>query len=302
VTLFVILILFLISSLYTIHEEKSEKWLIDSQTKTENPLNKLVIFENGLEDNCGKRAYSDQTISELSKAIQLNWKSLGASVPWWSVFAGEPKTIDINDQRKTTFYNSGQEEVNFIIDWSNKFNLKFIDDQLSIIDFGCGLARISWNLANYFKIVYCVDQSKTHLDIAKEETKTKKNINYIEAKIDDLTKIPNFDRMYSVISLQHSVPIIQYLTLKALFNKLNKDGQMIFQLASHLPGYKYRNDCDDKIIMSELSNMREGEFHVHPLSLNTIIKLAYEEGLMVVDVKDWDRVGGGASKVLYLMK
>jgi 2-polyprenyl-3-methyl-5-hydroxy-6-metoxy-1,4-benzoquinol methylase len=291
ITLSVIMIVYLISISQMVNSNTIQKYINDE-----------IHFQNGLEDNCGLRMYTKQSIYELSKAAQRNWQTLGLSVPWWSVFAGEPKSSEIDENRKLVFYNSGREEINFILEWSSKFGLNYIDGRMVALDFGCGLGRISWNLADNFKTVLCVDQSKPHLEIAKKETGAKTNIKYFEVDVETLDQVPEFDRFYSVISLQHAVPVVQYLNLKKLFMRLRNGGQMIFQFAAHLPGYKFRDDCTDEMLKYEMSRLKSDEFHVHPLSLNSVLQLAHESGLLVVDVKEWDRLGGGSSKAIYLIK
>jgi 2-polyprenyl-3-methyl-5-hydroxy-6-metoxy-1,4-benzoquinol methylase len=261
------------------------------------------IFDNGEESKCGVVKFQLNEIINLSNALKENWESLGFSAPWWSVLTGEALGSEIETNRKDEFYRSGFSDVGWAKDWVSKLGINFFDNKVKVIDLGCGVGRLSNALADDFREVICLDQSEPHLQIAKSEIK-KRNVLFIQSTLQGLSNLPKVDRIFSLIVLQHSPPIIQYYTLIKLADRLNHGGLILIQIPTHIYNYPYINDCKHHELIKDIKeNIHTNNFHMHPLSLYAIMKLCGSASLYIIDIIECDRVGAiGQSRCLLLRK
>lgn len=96
-------------------------------------------------------------------AHQIEWNTMGKTMAWWSVLIGLPKTADISETEKVRFYASGAKHVAKVAKGLHLTGKR-------VLDFGCGLGRLSFAFANQLgATVTCVDQSVHHLRIAEQD-------------------------------------------------------------------------------------------------------------------------------------
>lgn len=73
-----------------------------------------------------------------------------------------------------SFYEDGKNVANTIVD---KFNL---NSDSVIIDYGCGVGRVSRYLSQHVKKVYAIDSSDSYIEMAKKECEGFDNIEFIK--------------------------------------------------------------------------------------------------------------------------
>jgi len=186
---------------------------------------------------------SPQEQEKSFELIQKKWTSFGQSDVWWSVLTEVPRSQEIPKVEKDKFYLKGQTHVDYS---KMRFKLNgYVFGGGRALDFGCGVGRISFGLSPYFDEISCVDQSKPHLEIATKEAAERKieNVKFIQTGTNLMgLGAASFDFIFSLITLQHTIPPLQVEYL-AQFCKLLKPGGIgSIQFMSFIPGYSWQEN------------------------------------------------------------
>ncbi|HXO32487.1 MAG TPA: class I SAM-dependent methyltransferase [Candidatus Acidoferrales bacterium] len=131
-----------------------------------------------------------------SAATQREWEDLAELDPLWAILSNEEKQFRRWDV--VEFFASGQREVDDLMEvcgFKRGSNGR-------VLDFGCGVGRLSRGLRTYFGEVYGVDISKEMIRLAREHTPS---CNFLLNQADNLHLFQDdfFDFVYSNIVLQH---------------------------------------------------------------------------------------------------
>ena len=165
------------------------------------------------------------------KTTQKVWDELGKKDPLWAVLSWDEK-ID-NKWDRDEFFAIGKQEIIELFDYLS--NLKISINKNKVLDFGCGVGRLSQSLSKYFNEVNGVDISQSMIDKANEFNQYKNKCKYYLNKKDDLSIFADdsFDFIYSNITLQHIEPVYAKKYIKEFVRILNKGGIAVFQMPSH---------------------------------------------------------------------
>jgi len=165
------------------------------------------------------------------KTTQKVWDELGKKDPLWAVLSWDEK-ID-NKWDRDEFFAIGKQEIIELFDYLS--NLKISINKNKVLDFGCGVGRLSQSLSKYFNEVNGVDISQSMIDKANEFNQYKNKCKYYLNKKDDLSIFADdsFDFIYSNITLQHIEPVCVKKYIKEFVRILNKGGIAVFQMPSH---------------------------------------------------------------------
>ena len=160
-----------------------------------------------------------------------NWDKLSKLDPYWSILVS-PDKID-NKWDLNEFYATGKIQVTKLLIYLK--DLGFAIHVNNALDYGCGAGRLSETLSEYFDHVTGVDFSQNMINIAKAHNQFK-NLNYENVNGKDLSNIQakTFDFIVSLITLQHSLPKIQYNLLKEMVRVLKDDGVIVVSMVTHM--------------------------------------------------------------------
>lgn len=123
-------------------------------------------------------------MTEEFKNLKDKWEDLGKEKPYWSVLANERYSKEnLTEENKNRFYDSGKGEISRLYDFCEKAGVQF--PKGSCLEYGCGLGRVSFQLAEIFQNVVGVDISQKHIEIAKEQ---KKEVKLQKCRIQSLRK------------------------------------------------------------------------------------------------------------------
>ena len=120
--------------------------------------------------------YTLPQLTQVFAAHAVEWSLMGKLSPWHSVLTTLPHGAEYNDSQKLQFYQSGAEHVDEVIHELETSDLLPSSGQhyalrsMAVLDFGCGLGRLSFSFASLVRRVVCIDQSVTHLRRAQSET------------------------------------------------------------------------------------------------------------------------------------
>lgn len=167
--------------------------------------------------------------------LQKNWEALAATDPLWAILTlKKGDTWNVDD-----FFATGEMEILKVMRFIARHS--FLKKKKRALDFGCGVGRLTQNIAKYFQDTHGVDISSPMITLANEYNETfKKKRNrkrtctfHVNTSL-DLKMFPNnyFDFIYSSRTLQHMKPMYMKMYIKEFVRILSPRGLLLFQLPS----------------------------------------------------------------------
>lgn len=163
-----------------------------------------------------------------------NWEELAEVDPLWAILSNanlQHGRWDVDD-----FFLTGETEIAAVMETMKRLN--FHVNQESVLDFGCGVGRLTRAFASRFQTCYGVDISERMIENARRLNEAFQNCHFCLNTVDNLRIFPDdsFDMIYTNLVLQH-VPRREIVTsyIKDFIRILNPGGLLVFQLPSHIP-------------------------------------------------------------------
>lgn len=161
------------------------------------------------------------------------WEVLGREDPLWAIFSDPQKRGGRWDLRE--FMETGEQTV------AHYYQLMTKHAQTSgmlshVLDFGCGVGRLTFAWGKRAKRVTGVDISSAMLQIAKDNLAGRNHINFVLNQSDDLRVFKNgeFDLVFSLVCLQH-IPWPIAAKYVAEFGRICAPGGVVaFQLPTRI--------------------------------------------------------------------
>ena len=218
-------------------------------------------------------------------SLQKTWTNYGKDEPFWSVLTCDGfLKQNIDDGTIKDFYASGHIACNLLINTLEKHNLTIKDK--TIIDYGCGVGRITKHLASYGKKVYGVDISPDHLEIASKYV-TENNVEFI--CLNENIDLPKSDIVYSLIVLQHCEPGIMIHCINKILQNLNEKGIALLHIPYFIPNYEDRKNQSNSMEM-------------HYIPKEKVKELTFINKCILLDIIEIDHCGHGVLNCLYLIQ
>ncbi len=170
------------------------------------------------------------------KLVQSDWDDLGGLDPMWAVLSDPKKRY--GQWKEGDFYQTGKEFISEVLTEGKALGAPH--QKLRALDFGCGVGRLSFALADFFSDVIGVDVSATMLQKARAYglQKNKTNCQFVHNNQEDLSQFEtnSFDFVGTYIVLQH-IPdkaiiekyIIEFVRI------LKPGGLLFFQIPTYVP-------------------------------------------------------------------
>jgi 2-polyprenyl-3-methyl-5-hydroxy-6-metoxy-1,4-benzoquinol methylase len=226
-------------------------------------------------------------MSRLLAHTERVWTQLGDSEPHWSVISAERFRQNELDAHRNEFYDSGKGDVHTF----NAFLARNGVDATrlhKVLEYGCGLGRVTRFLAEQFAAVEAFDISPSHLRMAEEHL-TRSGLNNVALKrvraLDDIGTTADLDAVFCVIVLQHNPPPVIVAVLQRLLARLQPGGIAYFQVPTHAVGYRFQ--VDDYLAHGLGANHVE----MHYVPQRRIFEIARQAGCEVLEVREDDWVG-----------
>jgi SAM-dependent methyltransferase len=165
-----------------------------------------------------------KTVHSTTARTQTEWEDLALLDPLWAILS-DPR-MQYGRWSKEEFFASGEREIAALM------NACGIDkgDNGRVLDFGCGVGRLSRALRSYFTDVYGVDISEEMIRLARGYTPS---CFFLLNPKEDLRLFQDdfFDFVYSNIVLQHQrSKNIARLYIKEFLRVVKPHGQVVFQV------------------------------------------------------------------------
>ncbi len=162
------------------------------------------------------------------------WEAHARYDPLWAILSDPAKKN--RGWEIDRFFASGQREVRFLL---RDLEVAGIDVlRRDVLDFGCGIGRLTQALSLHFEHVVGVDISPTMIELAEELNSSGPNphrVRFIRNPSDDLAVLSTeaYDFVYTNIVLQHIPPALMKSYLREFLRVLRTGGVLVFQLPSH---------------------------------------------------------------------
>jgi ubiquinone/menaquinone biosynthesis C-methylase UbiE len=162
-----------------------------------------------------------------------DWEELGTLNPLWSILTYREKW-DIEE-----FFLTGEREIQTVM--KCVMRLGYPKTQETVLDFGCGVGRLTRALSKNFPQCYGVDISESMIAKAKELNQLVTKCMFV---LNDEPHLhifsdSSFDMIYTNMVLQH-IPdpriILDYIA--EFIRLLKPDGLLVFQLPTYIPFYR----------------------------------------------------------------
>ena len=161
------------------------------------------------------------------------WDAHAQADPLWAVLSFPDKKGRRWDLQ--AFMQNGEREVALLI--RKLEELRLPAPQAPVLDFGCGVGRLSQAFGRRFNDVRGVDISPRMIDLATRLNRYPDRVRYVCTATTGLDVLPSrtFGLIYSNIVLQHVAPELAVRYLSDFFRLLAPGGLLVFQLPSHQP-------------------------------------------------------------------
>jgi 2-polyprenyl-3-methyl-5-hydroxy-6-metoxy-1,4-benzoquinol methylase len=223
---------------------------------------------------------SVEQLAQLYARIENTWAALGEADPHWSVITGEQYRKGSVEDAMESFLEMGYENVDRVASAVARQGLDLADTH-SVIDFGCGVGRVSAAFAARGCAVTGVDISAAHLQEARAHF-DKAGLRDAEfsrlSTLADIEALPQVDLVYSLIVLQHNPPPLIAKLLRALLGRVRDGGLTYFQVPTYKTGYHYDIAQD----LGQNSDAME----MHVLAQSAVFQILKEEGFSVLEVTE----------------
>lgn len=161
-----------------------------------------------------------------------HWERLARADPYFSVLtAPEYRLALMNHGARQQFFRSGEEFVTRVLSGLDATDHRF----QSVLDFGCGVGRLSLPLARRSEKVTAVDVSPTMLKLASENARVERLYNVITQDLAAFMETDDvFDFVNSYLVFQHIPPKEGYVLLALILSRLAPGGY----IAVHFPYWR----------------------------------------------------------------
>jgi 2-polyprenyl-3-methyl-5-hydroxy-6-metoxy-1,4-benzoquinol methylase len=232
-------------------------------------------------------ATPDQLDAMLSR-IRAAWRSIGETEPHYSVLASDAYRSRNFNKYRNRFYASGFIDVKRALAFLSRNRI----DPSSIhhvLDYGCGVGRLTVALARRFPVVTGIDISDTHLNHAKRHACDQgiKNVDFVRmVDLKQLNSVNGIDFIFSLIVLQHNPPPIIAFILRTLFGALNHGGCALFQIPTFIRGFSFSTP-------GYLSR-QHSPMEMNAIPQRVVFDIVRESGCDILEVREDSAAGSAA--------
>ncbi|MDP9339393.1 MAG: class I SAM-dependent methyltransferase [Acidobacteriota bacterium] len=162
-----------------------------------------------------------------------NWNALAELDPLWTILSDPHKKFGKWDSAE--FFDTGKHEAERVLAMCNRQGFRINYGRL--LDFGCGVGRMTRGFSAEFRSCTGIDVSETMVGLARQFNSDCPHCEFIASESAALPFANNsFDFIFSVLVLQHLPTRDSILNCIAEFVRVAKDGgAIVFQLPIQVP-------------------------------------------------------------------
>lgn len=221
------------------------------------------------------------------KELQRNWEGLAQADPLWAICTDPGK----RNRRWTRedFFATGGKEIETVLGYATRIGVR-VDKTLPVLDFGCGVGRLTRAMAEYFTECCGVDISPMMISMAQELNRDRLRCQFHLNEDTRLQRLQDnyFGFIYTSLVLQHIAPHSSHQYILELIRVLKPGGVLIFQVperlrASALTKFRTRLAVRSRL-KSIFRKQKSCGMEMHCIKESAIRNLIAQSGARVVDV------------------
>lgn len=220
------------------------------------------------------------TLQRLAEQLGGYWTRAGQAAPHWSVLTEDrflPQNIAANLE---AFYAAGAWDAQ-VLDATLARIGRRAEQFRHCVDYGCGVGRVTLQLARRFAQVTGLDISAPHLHLA---TETFRRTGFAHVTLTPVTPgrlmpVESCDFWYSRLVLQHCPPPVTMNILRHAFRALTTGGVAMFQVPVWISDYAFN-------LGAYLDGTPGTEMEMHAIPQRLILELADWNGMVLRDVRE----------------
>jgi tRNA/tmRNA/rRNA uracil-C5-methylase (TrmA/RlmC/RlmD family) len=138
---------------------------------------------------------SRRDLSAMIRQIETQWRELGESKPFFSVLTDDRFRPERFPQHEEEFFRSGKEFAHIFKRTADRCAISLAAYR-DCFELGCGVGRVTIELAEMFSRVIAADISASHLAVVRQVTEklNRHNIDFLHLQnLSQITNIPGFD-------------------------------------------------------------------------------------------------------------
>jgi ubiquinone/menaquinone biosynthesis C-methylase UbiE len=222
------------------------------------------------------------------KELQRNWEGLAQVDPLWAICTDPSKSH--NRWTSEGLFATGRKEVKVVLGHAARIGVS-IDRTSPVLDFGCGIGRLTRALAEYFPECCGVDISPTMIHLAQELNRDLPHCRFLLNEVAELKDLSEnyFGFIYTSVVLQHIAAPHSHKYIAELVRVLKPGGMLIFQLPEELRANKVTKSRIRLALRSRLQSIFSAQkpciMEMHCIRESVIRKLIAQSGAQVIDVQ-----------------
>jgi 2-polyprenyl-3-methyl-5-hydroxy-6-metoxy-1,4-benzoquinol methylase len=224
-------------------------------------------------------------LDELWARTRRAWESLGEQRPYHSVATEDRYQPSHFQEFEHEFWQSGEDEAEHFARYvAATWSARLAD--AVVLEFGCGVGRVSLPLARRAKRVVGYDISERHLSIAHARATSLgfNNVRLVAIGDELPQKFEPCDVFYSRIVLQHNPPPIIGYVLRRLIRALKSGGIGVFQVPTYFIGYGFS-------IRDALGAPQKLDMDMHCYPQAELFALIAQEGARLIEMREDNATG-----------
>lgn len=220
------------------------------------------------------------TLRAIIAKTAAYWQGIGETAPHWSVLTYDQYKPDRFVKNETSFFESGKHDLDLLLALLSRIGQPAKRFR-RCLEFGCGVGRVTVQLAATFPEVVALDISRSHLQLAQEYLARHghTNVSFLQGTAEDLHPGTGYDLWYSRLVLQHNPPPVTLCILDKMFAGLAPRGVAVVHVPTYCVGYSFN-------IADYLAGKLGSEMEMHFTPQKPILELAWRHGCCLVDIRE----------------
>jgi SAM-dependent methyltransferase len=209
------------------------------------------------------------------------WEAVGETAPYHSVLTSDEYRPERFAENEISFFASGKDDLALILALLHRIGCP-AESFRRCLEFGCGVGRVTAELAATFSEVLALDISRPHLRLAQGYLAGLgyTNVSFLQATPKDLHPASGYDLWFSRLVLQHNPPPVTLEILNKMFAGLAPGGVAIFHVPTYHNGYYF------KITDYLADRLPPENMHMHVTPQKPILELAWHHGCVLLDIRE----------------
>ena len=223
------------------------------------------------------------SLQRLVNVTAATWTQLGKQKAHWSVLTWPEYLLAEIDEAR--FFQTGADSFMEVSRFFERSALSIPDDDC-VLELGCGVGRVTKQLATHFQAVTAVDISAPHLSLAAKYMGSSglTNVRFVQLRRPaDLDEIPQVGFFYSIIVLQHNPPPVAFDLLRRCLSRVKSGGFAFFQI----PTFK-RDYC---FTVESYAPDKNGRMEMHVIPQAKLLSLLQQSGFEILELQEDGMVG-----------